>query len=179
MPAYLIQGDNRYFEGWWYDLGEDNFYMADANLEMLRLEEGVKIKFKAGRAIKLSGTADGFPYFTIKGTAENPVILDSELGTPGTWGGMYLAGRFTVDHLIIKNGGQFTLADNLNGLKANIVSAYNGFYENSIFINFTTVENSADWGIIIAPNSINYDYENPAQKNIFLNNPSRNVIDLN
>ena len=68
--------------------------MIDATIQsgaVFRLEAGVILKFKAGGSLIRTLSSYG-KELIIKGTAENPVILDGELGTPGSWGGVYLGG---------------------------------------------------------------------------------------
>jgi len=92
---------------------------------------------------------------------------------------MYLYSDFHINHAIIRNGGAYSLHDDLGGLRANIVTAWNGHDDFHPSIRNTSIENSTEWGIIIAPQTINFNYEDPEKNNTFTNNPSGNVNDLN
>ncbi|MBC2717339.1 MAG: hypothetical protein HF978_18700 [Desulfobacteraceae bacterium] len=131
------------------------------------LESGVILKFKSGRSL----IYDDFLYFNFfeaRGTVDNPVILDGDTGTPGSWGGLYLGGYFRIDHCSILNGGEFLLPDASE--KANVVYAYNGPGNNGNRMHNSTVANSAGYGIVQEFITEDYDFLDPAKNNIFTDN---------
>ena len=119
IPAILVQTVG-FPTRTWPDLGDDNFYLIDAqmitNRYVLgwRLMAGAHIKFKdgtyGGYQIDLNNAALSF---RVNGTADKPVIFDSESGTPGSWGGFYLGTKsnvwWEIEHLIVRNGGGFLI----------------------------------------------------------------------
>ena len=130
------------------------------------------MKFKSGRSLLRTNSEY---VISLRGIASHPIILDSEAGTPGTWGGLYLGtSRFGMEHVIIRNGGEFVLPNATE--EANIVSASpesdNDFRE---MIN-TTISNSAGYGIVVESNTVDFDFENPEYNNIFENNSQGNIL---
>ena len=74
----------------------------------------MRLIFKDGEYYEYDpGASIGAANIQIKGTAQNPVIFDSESGIPGSWGGIFLraqsSGWWDIDHFIIRNGGGFVL----------------------------------------------------------------------
>jgi len=177
IAAVLVQEDG-YPTASWYGLGGDNFYLIDATIQsgaVFRLEAGVILKFKAGQSLIRLLSSYG-KELIINGTAENPVILDGELGTPGSWGGVYLGGEFQINHAIIKNGGEFLLPDASE--RANIVSAFNGRDDAPNSIKNTTIASSAGYGIVIENRTLHYGYDDPANNNTFIDNALDDLLDL-
>lgn len=175
IPAFLVQGDgtpNEYYP--WYGLGNDNFYLIDADIldgQRFTLEPGVILKFKAGRSLLRTNPNESLSF---RGIANEPIILDGEAGTPGSWGGVYLGGRFGIEHVIIKNGGEFILPGATE--KANVVSATpTGSNEFREMLN-TTIANSAGYGIVVESGSLDYDFDNPQYNNTFTNNQQGDII---
>ena len=104
----------------------------------------------------------------------NPVTLDNEAGTPGSWGGLMLIGRFRIDRLIVNNGGEFVLPNATE--KANIISNFPfGDGYNRLFVN-STVSNSAGWGSVVEPGTYNFEFDDPAKNNTFSNNASGDIL---
>ncbi len=173
LAAYLVEEDGIPYDPW-MGLGDDNFYLIDANIldgSMFSLYSGAILKFKAGRSLIRDITNYNL-YFL--GTPSKPIILDSELGTPGTWGGIYLGSNYRIENTIIKNGGEFLLPNASE--MANIVSAIpagdNGVY----IMQESTISNSAGYGIVIEANTKNFEFENPEFNNTFENNVQGNII---
>jgi hypothetical protein len=160
----------------WYGLGGDYYYLIDTDWIQtgdLIINAGVHLKFKSGRSF-IRGFNPFVTLFAIKGEPGNPVIFDGEAGTPGSWGGLMLADGFRIEHLIIKNGGEFILPNATE--KANIVSAYiRGNGDQEIFRN-STISNSAGWGIVVESGTWNFEFDDPAKNNTFSNNASGDII---
>ena len=112
----------------------------------------------------------------IKKQMRNPVIFDGYSGTPGSWGGFLLEGYFRINGLIIKNAGEFLLPGATE--KANIVSKYNlSNYQNQYLTN-SEISNSAGWGIVVEPNTYNFEFDKPENNNTFNNNALGDIIVL-
>ena len=158
-----------------YMLGGDNFYLIDANIldgDHFTINPGVIMKFKSGRSLVRTNNEYNF---SVRGLSGEPIILDGEAGTPGSWGGVFLGGnRFGFEHVIIKNGGEFVLPGATE--KANVVSAAPDAPNDSREMIHTTISNSAGYGIVVEANTLDYDYENPEHENVFENNGSGNVV---
>jgi len=120
LAACLVQGDGAPGDPW-YELEDDNFYLIDGDIldgTHFAIGPGTILKFKAGRSL-IRKQSDIIMYLT--GSPTKPVVLDSEAGTPGSWGGIYLGGGFRIENAIINNGGEFLLSGASE--KANIISA--------------------------------------------------------
>jgi len=76
-----------------------------------------------------------------RGRPGNPVILEGEDDTPGSWGGVYLGGRFRIEGTLITNGGEFILpgASEL----ADVISAIPVKDNKYHIMTNTTISNSA------------------------------------
>ena len=160
----------------WYDLGGDNYYLIDAEIpgsSSFILEAGVILKFKESRYLHRNQNSIAVQF---RGTEERPVIIDGEAGTPGSWGGIYMASEFRIEHAIIKNGGGFLLPNASE--KANIVSAFNGNESAPNKLINSTISDSDGYGIVIAPNTIDYEYDAPGKNNIFINNALGDILKL-
>jgi len=173
IAACLVQGEGSP-EMEWQALGGENFYLIDANIldaTSFRINPGTILKFKAGRA--LVRTNKDY-WISMRGTENEPIILDGEAGTPGSWGGVYLGTPYGLEHVIIKNGGEFILPNATE--KANVISATPD--EQSQFLEMinTTISHSAGYGLVAEANSLIYDFENPAHQNTFSDNASGNVL---
>ena len=177
VPAVLVF-DSDFHEplGNWYGLGGDNYYLCDLDFRVtgtIFLYEGVHLKITSGHAfIRPRGVQATL--LGIEGTADNPVIIEGENDTPGSWGGMLLAWNFRVDNLIVKNGGQFIIPGGSE--KANIVSNYNETKDGGLFVKNTTISNSAGWGIVVEPESYDFKFDDPALNNTFSNNASGDIF---
>jgi hypothetical protein len=160
----------------WYPMGGDNYYLIDAEIPghaAFTLEAGVVMKFKEDRYLHRNQNNIAVKFL---GTAEKPVILDGEAGTPGSWGGIYMASEFQIEHTIIKNGGGFLLPNATE--KANIVSAFNGRDDAPNRLINSTISDSEGYGIIIAPNTIDYGFDDPGKNNVFMNNALGDILKL-
>ena len=176
VPAVLVNEANLAPEGRLYGLGDNNYYLMNTDWEVYGdfiIEAGVHLKFKSGHSF-VRGAVAVVTYFHIAGTSENPVIFDSEDGTPGSWGGMLLEGRFKIEHFIIRNGGEFLLPNATE--TANIISNYPfGDGAQQIFEN-STVSNSAGWGIVVESGTYNFEFDDPTKNNTFSNNSSGDIL---
>lgn len=173
IAACLVQGEGSP-EMEWQSLGGENFYLIDANIldaTGFRIGPGSILKFKAGRALVRT---DKTKWISMRGTADAPIILDGEAGTPGSWGGIYLGTPYGLEHIIIKNGGEFLLHNATE--KANVIAATPDEQGQFLEMINTTVSNSAGYGLVVETNSLSYDFENPEHQNTFSNNASGNVL---
>ncbi len=166
----------------WYDLGDDHYYLIDADYVPssfdLTIEAGVHLKFKENRFFNWNPSNMDLP-LRVNGTAENPVVFEGEENTPGSWGGAYLRGLYIVKYAEFKNGGGFTLADDLNDETANVVTVFNGTQEQLALIENCTIENSTGYGIIAAPLSLDYMWNDPKWNNTFINNADGDYLNMN
>lgn len=176
VPAVLVTEADLNPEGQLYELGEGNYYLMNTNWEIygdFKINEGVFLKFKSGYSFT-RGRSPSVTYFQIEGTSENPVIFDGEDGIPGSWGGMMLAGRFNINNLVIRNGGEFILTDATE--KANLVFNYiSGDLGSQMFEN-STISNSAGYGIVIESGSYDFEFDDPEKNNTFTNNASGDIL---
>lgn len=178
VPAVMVMEANLNPEGRLYGLGDDNYYLFDTNWEVYGdfiIEEGVHIKFNSGKYFR-RGTSSVVTWFEIKGSPENPVIFDGYAGTPGSWGGFLLEGYFRINGLKIKNAGEFLLPGATE--KANIVSKYNLSNYQSQYLTNSEISNSAGWGIVVEPNTYNFEFDKPEYLNTFINNDLGDIIVL-
>ena len=184
VPAVLVQGTGAPISTW-DGLSGSNFYFIDTHIKYegsifpWTLDEGVRLTFKDGDYYEYDpGSYIGAASIIIKGTAENPVIFDSESGTPGSWGGIFLRaqsdGWWQINHLIVRNGGGFILPNATE--KANVSVAYSGSRSTLIRFTNSTVEDSDGYGIVVEANTIDYGYDDPSRNNIFNNNASGDVL---
>ncbi len=185
VPAVLIQGTG-YGGDTWRGLGGDNFYFVDTHIQGpptsiagWTIDAGVNLIFRDGDyySYYVGGSGVVQP-IKIAGTANDPVIFDSESGTPGSWGGMLLYtvgdGWWDIDHFIIRNGGGFVIPNATE--KANVSTYHTGFYTSLIKFTNSTIENSDGWGIVVEQNSFDYGYDDPGRNNTFINNASGDVL---
>jgi K319L-like, PKD domain len=184
VPAVLVQGTGVPTSSW-YGLGGANFYFIDTHLQYVGstspwiLQEGVQLVFRDGDYYEYDpGPTIGAANIEINGTAQNPVIFDSESGTPGSWGGIFLraqnSGWWDFNYFIIRNGGGFVLPSATE--KANMSVAYTGSLPTLINFTNSTVENSDGYGIVVEAGTIDYGYDDAGKNNTFLNNLSGNVL---
>jgi hypothetical protein len=172
LAAYLVVGDGS--PSIWPGLGDDNFYLIDGNIQAensISIDEGGYLKFKSGRAF-IWDNENAEIY--CRGRQGNPVILDGEAGTPGSWGGVYLAGRFRFEGTIIRNGGEFILPGATE--LANVISAIPSgasWYREMIY---STISDSAGYGIVVEQNTEDFGYDSPDKFNSFDNNASGDVL---
>ena len=158
----------------WYGLGDDNFYLIDAEIEYYNkfvLEEGVILKFRSDRSLIRNSINNPIE---INGTSTNPVIFDGELGTPGSWGGLFLGCGFRINNLIIKNGGGFLLPNASE--KGNVIHAFNGSSDEVLEFKNSTISNSLGYGIVIEQPTNDFDFEDPSKNNMFENNTLGDII---
>jgi len=173
IPPYLVEEDGSPGDVW-YNLGGDNYYLIDANLEIedvFALAPGSVLKFKSGRALICDN-----PNATLRFEALNqePIILDGEAGTPGSWGGLYLGCDFRIINTIIKNGGEFIIPGATE--KTNIVSAVPESLVGQLYMSYSEISNSAGYGIVIEAGTKDIEYEDPGLENTFENNASGNIL---
>lgn len=185
VPAVLVQGSD--FAGdTWHGLGGENFYYIDTHIQGppnsqagWTLNPGVKLIFRDGEyySYYVGGSGVVQP-IRINGSASEPVVFDSESGTPGSWGGILLYsvgdGWWDIDHFEIRNGGGFIIPNATE--KANVSTYHTGFYTNLIKFTNSTIENSDGWGIVVEQNSFDYGYDDPSRNNIFNNNSAGDVL---
>ncbi|WP_424961170.1 PKD domain-containing protein [Ekhidna sp.] len=85
------------------DLGEDASYLISDNINavsgQIEVKAGASLKFKMDKGLSVSTKLQ------LLGTAANPVILDGETGTSGSWKGIELLGTYRIEHSTITNGG--------------------------------------------------------------------------
>lgn len=184
IPAVLVQGDGEP-SGEWPGLGLDNYYLIDANIkhkgynDSFTLNAGARLKFRTGFAYVYDPPANsnGAPV-RFKGTAENPVILESETGLPGSWGGVLFRapgnGYWQINHCTIIDGGGYLLPGATE--KANMISDYSGFNETLIQFSNNTISHSAGYGIVVEDRSYDFEYDNPGKNNTFIDNALGDVI---
>jgi len=175
VPGCLVEQDGSPSEFFLRAL-EGSFYLIDADLSFnitgsFILDPGVHLKFKAGRSMRYPTSLGSV--FRVDGESEKPVILEGENDTQGSWGGLILEGDFDIDYLQIRNGGEFA--------QPGANSASNLFFNNvgtGVLQNFnnSTFSGSAGYGVVMSNSSINFDFEDPAKNNTFIENNSGNVI---
>lgn len=171
-PACLLQGEGAPIN-FWYPLGDDNYYLVDAVISDdsdFRIMPGTILKFKSGRSLI---RADESFYISLRGTQAEPIILEGEDDSPGSWGGLYLGTYGGFEHVIIRNGGEFVLPNATE--EANIVSAVPADEEIFEMVN-STISNSAGYGIVVEAGTKDFDYEDPDNNNIFENNELGDVV---
>ena len=178
VPAVEVRSPNINTQpvGTWYALGGSNYYLFTGNVVHSNgtwiLSPGVSFKFKAGKYLSLQNIIKA------EGTADQPIIFDSEAGTSGTWSGMIIESQYFMQYCQIKNGGEnFVFTGSLSPAteKANIVFNYGGTSLANIFKN-NTITGSAGYGILVEDLKQNPDAENAANSNTFSNNVSGNVV---
>lgn len=178
VPAVEVRSPNVNTQpvGTWYALGGSNYYLFTGNVVHTNgtwiLSPGVSFKFKAGKYLSLQNVIKA------EGTADKPIIFDSEAGTSGTWSGMIIESQYFMQYCQIKNGGEnFVFTGNLSPAteKANIVFNYGGTSLANIFKN-NAISGSAGYGILVEDLKQNPDAENVANANTFSNNVSGNVV---
>ena len=178
VPAVLVTEANLSPEGRLHGLGNGNFYQMDTNWEVYGdfiIEAGVHLKFNTDRYFR-RGFSPVVTWFEIKGTQENPVIFEGIEDVPGSWGGFLLEGYFRINGLIVTNGGGALLpgASEL----ANIVSKYNlSNYQNQFLTN-SEISKSAGWGIVVEPDTYNFEFDDPEKNNVFYDNALGDIIIL-
>ena len=162
--------------GTWYALGGSNFYLFTNNVihsvGTWTLSAGTSIKLKAGKSLRLENG------ITAIGTANQPIVFDSEAGTAGTWGGITVESLYKFEYCQIKNGGELNIFNSNNSPsteKANLVFNYSGSSTANTFKN-NTISGSAGYGILVEDLKQNPDAENVANANTFSNNVSGNVV---
>lgn len=177
IPAVEVRANtttNAWPTGTWPALGSNNYYLVKGNVrtnDNWALAAGVHLKFEAGRSLLLGGN----PFLAV-GTANQPIVFDSEAGAPGTWAGIFIESNYRMEFCQIKNGGDSFLFHG-NGVtsaseKANVVFNYSGTSVGSSFIN-NTISGSAGWGVLVEAGKNN---PNAEPVNTFNNNASGNVI---
>ena len=172
MPAVVVTGDGTPTRAEWYALGGDNYYLIDGIITApsfgpLAFNEGVILKFKSNKYFNWPAGS----LLEINGRTENPVVFDSE---SGKWGGLYLAGNFQIDNLIIKNGGGFMLPN--ASAMANIVSDFTDIpVASQQYMKNSSVSSSGGWGIVVETGSYDFVYDEPAKNNSFSGNTSGDI----
>lgn len=177
IAAVVIEEDLEFYEvqGTWPSLGGTNYYLINTDLIResdlpFRLNPGVILKFAPDKTfIWEYGFLDTYSFKAL-GTAENPIIFDSQ-NQNSKWGGMKLSGLFEMTHCHIKNAGSILLPD--APVLANVFIALNpqsSIYPGLKFQN-NIVSGSEGYGAIIneyvTPPS---DPSNPDNNNQFSNN---------
>jgi hypothetical protein len=171
VPAVLVEGQGSPSSLTWQSLGTGNYYLVDADLDFgtvrMRLNAGVHLKMASGRALVFNG--DNPVFFEAFGTAENPIIIEGEDGTPGSWGGIYIeSASFRMQHCTIKNGGEFILPGASE--PANFVNNSRESFGTYLIQN-CTFSGSAGYGFVEEYNIRNpYDVLAPELENTFSNN---------
>jgi hypothetical protein len=159
-----------------YSLGNGNYYLVNTDWKQsidLTINAGVHMKFKSGRYF-LRGSNPSVTYFVIDGEENNPVIFEGEMDTPGSWGGLMLVDGFRINHLIIKNGGEFVVPEATE--RANIISAYiKDNIQSQTFTN-SQILNSGGWGVVVESGTLDYGFDDPEKNNLFSDNAGGNVI---
>lgn len=174
IPAIEAISLGQFIGNTWYGLGKDNFYLIAGNVAPdahMTFEEGVHLKFKSGKYI--SNWAFGDLWLRIKGTAENPVIIEGEEDTPGFWGGMALR-AYSAEHLIVKNGGGITIPGTYE--RGNIISYYESETIPFVFNN-VSINNSAAYGMVWYKGSPKPDFDNPEADITFSGNASGDIFE--
>ena len=175
IPAVVVTGDGMPDRANWYGLGDGNYYLIDGMISApvfgsLAFHEGVILKFKSDKYLNWVGNT----VLEINGTSANPVIFDSESGTPGTWGGLLLGGDFQIENLVIRNGGGFKLPNASE--KANIVSNYTDMISGpQQYMRNSTISGSSGWGIVVEAGTYNFMFDDATHNNTFSNNTSGDI----
>ena len=172
LAACLVVGDAS--PSLWAGLGDGNFYLIDGNIgddQAFAMDEGTHLKFQAGRSL-IWDNLDKEIF--LRGREGNPVILEGEEDTPGSWGGVYLSGRFRIEGTIIRNGGEFILPGATE--RANVISAIpigaTGYRE----MVYSNVSDSDGYGIVIEQNTEDFGYDSPDKYNTFENNADGDIL---
>lgn len=176
VPGCLVQLDGMLSPYPSWEAIEGSYFLIDADIDFFRsggvwLREGVHLKYKSGRAfIWDDSNYDNTDYVRIEGTAENPVIMEGEIDSPGSWGGFLLEGNYNISHLNVKNGGEFLLPGASE--KANIYYDFRNLIntdQNSVMQN-TTVSGSDGYGMVKSNRAIAKDFEASEDNNTFSDN---------
>jgi len=160
--------------GTWQPLGSTNYYLFSGHViqsSPWTLSAGTRLKFKTGRSLRINAS------FTAVGTANEPILLDSEAGTTGTWSGVILESVYNMQYCQIKNGGELNIFNSNNSPsseKANVVFNYGGI-QSTTFKN-NTITNSAGYGVLVEALKQNPDAGNAIHGNTFSGNTSGNII---
>jgi len=177
VPGVLLSETSSEIRGVVHNL-KNSYYLIDQDwiqYTLLELKPGVHLKFTSGHAF-LYRYSISDQMLRMKGTADKPIIIEGYENKSGSWGGLFLGGRFDIEHVIIKNGGEYILENATE--RANIVSAYpSGGSGKPDWFKNNTVSNSAGYGIVMERSSYNFDFTNPDQANKFSNNSSGDIID--
>ena len=182
VPGCLIEQDGSPQEFIWPEI-ENSYYLIDADINFntlrnINFKSGAHLKFKAGRSLNwiVNGSYDIYERFTVEGTADKPVVFEGATNTPGSWGGLVLEGHFNLNHLHIKNGGEFIMPG--ASTKANIFFDYQDSGSTDFWKTFTycVVSGSDGYGIVLSSSAIDFDFEDPAKNNTFSDNGLGNII---
>lgn len=165
------------------DLGADNYYLLYENLSFslssndgLTLEAGVHIKVAAARSMVFSSSNNGGLF--VKGTSENPVIIEAADAASG-WNGIHMqsphsVNLFNMDYLNISGGGAAQLPGTTGA--ANLI-----FDSSTMEFKMTNcqINNSKGYGIVIENGSNTVDHGDLNNNITFSGNASGNVLNQN
>ena len=85
-----------------------------------------------------------------------------------------LVDGFRINHLIIKNGGEFVVPEATE--RANIISAYiKDNIQSQTFTN-SQILNSGGWGVVVESSTLDYGFDDAEKNNLFSDNASGNVV---
>lgn len=181
VAAVLLQGEGPPTDRW-PDLGGDNFYLVDADLTYTSwniswtLSAGAHLKFRAGRSYTYNPPPNSLAQpIRFNGISDDPIVLEGESDSPGSWGGIYLGGvdgYFDIRHTTIRNGGEFIIDDATE--RANVIANYTGVYSSLVKFTNCTVSGGAAWGLVQEAGSIDYNYE--GNGNTYFDNASGDVL---
>jgi hypothetical protein len=179
VPGCLVEQDGSPGDVTWRALS-NSYYLIDAELSFnitgsIVFQPGVHLKFKSGRFFNWNLGYNGV-LLSIEGNVDNPVIFEGENDEPGSWGGMVLNGSFNINYMQVKNGGEFLLPN--ASIKGNIYFDFTDFGTSDFFKTFNNglISGSSGYGVVLSNGAIEYDFEDPAKNNTFINNALGNVI---
>ncbi|MDW3209989.1 MAG: hypothetical protein R8N23_08985 [Reichenbachiella sp.] len=165
------------------DLGADNYYLLYENLTFsassndgLTLEAGAHLKVNAARSMVFSSSNNGGLF--VKGTSENPVIIEAADAVAG-WNGIHMqsphsVNLFNFDYLNISGGGAAQLPGTTGA--ANLI-----FDSSTMEFKMTNcqINNSKGYGIVIENGSNTVDHGDLNNNITFSGNASGNVLNQN
>jgi len=186
VAAIQVDADTTFYDlkGTWQALGGDNYYLITTdiirNLDLpFKLEPGVILRFKENKSLIWNYAFNDVFSFKAIGTAEDPIILDSE-NENVKWGGIKLSGQFEIDHVQIKNAGSIILPG--APVACNIFIALNAYTSSYPLLRFknSLISGSAGYGAIvneyITPSA---DPSNPDNNITFSDNELGDIYTIN
>ena len=179
VPAIEVnQSSQLYFHtsDEWRGLGEGNFYYFTGNLvadnDAFLVGSGAHMKFADGKSIIIGSSNT----MTLDGTSAEPIVIEGMNTGANSWNGILIDDQaaFNSDYATISNGGSGLIFGTTQA--ANIVI---GTTQTTVDVTNTTISNSNAYGVVIESGAYPYDFLDAAYNNVFTNNASGDVNDMN